>query len=305
MDNLLGLLFSFLWASASTAAKYGFQSQPPLTVLSVRFAIAAAMMLTWSYGIRRNNALPRGKQWPQLAIVGLTNSTFFLGAAWLSLREVSVGLYSLFLATMPFLVAILSSIWLGRRVTRNEWLGIAVAAAGLVIVAAPSLAASTATWHGLALIVVAMLSQAVGSVYLKRAALTLPSTIINTWQLVLGLIFLLPFAVALNGGAVLQVTPELVGGLAWSIVMVSVIANALMFTLQKRDPLRASVWLLLAPVFSYLQAALVLGEPIRAFDVAGAALVVAGLVISGAMDVRRVLRTPARLATDQRASPPR
>ncbi|BCX03659.1 MAG: hypothetical protein KatS3mg053_1597 [Candidatus Roseilinea sp.] len=144
-----------------------------------------------------------------------------------------------------------------------------------------------------------------GSVYLKRSALTLPSTIINTWQLALGLIFLLPFAVALNGDAVLQVTPELVGGLAWSILMVSVIANALMFTLQRRDPLRASVWLLLAPVFSYLQAALVLGEPIRAFDVAGSALVVAGLVISGAVDARRILHAPARPATDQLTAPPR
>ncbi|MFN4293085.1 MAG: DMT family transporter [Thermoflexales bacterium] len=305
MDNLLGLLFVFLWASASTAAKYGFQSQPPLTVLSARFVIAAAMLLTWSYGIRRNGALPSGKQWVQLAIVGLTNSTLFLGAAWLSLREVSVGLYSLFLATMPFLVAVLSRIWLGRRVTRNEWLGIAVAAAGLVIVAAPSLAASAATWQGLGLIAIAMVSQAAGSVYLKRTALTLPSAIINAWQLVFGLIFLLPFAVALNGDAVLQVTPELVAGLAWSILMVSAIANALMFTLQKRDPLRASVWLLLAPVFSYLQAALVLGEPIRAFDVGGAALVVAGLVISGAIDVRRAWRRPTPARADQRASPPR
>ncbi|MCS7055222.1 MAG: DMT family transporter [Thermoflexales bacterium] len=305
MDNLLGLLFVFLWASASTAAKYGFQSQPPLTVLSLRFAIAAAMMLVWSYGIRRNTALPRGHQWGQLAIVGLTNSTLFLGAAWLSLREVTVGLYSLFLATMPFLVAVLSLVWLGRRVTAQEWLGIAVAAVGLIIVAAPSLANSAATWRGLALLVVAMLSQAIGSVYLKWTALTLPSGVINTWQLVLGLIFLLPFAAALNGDAVLQVTPQLVGGLAWSVLMVSVIANALMFTLQKRDPLRASVWLLLAPVFSYLQAALVLGEPIRPFDVVGAALVMAGLAISGAMTVRPLAGVPKRRTADQVAPPPR
>lgn len=305
MDNLLGFLFAFLWASASTAAKYGFQSQPPLTVLSVRFAIAAAIMLAWSYGVRRDGALPRGRQWPQLAIVGLTNSTLFLGAAWLSLRELSVGLYSLFLATMPFLVAVLSRVWLGRRVTRAEWLGIAIAAAGLALVAAPSLADSAATWRGLILVVIAMLSQAVGSVYLKRAALTLPSPIINTWQLALGLIFLLPFAAALNGDAVLRVTPELLGGLAWSILMVSVVANALMFTLQKRDPLRASVWLLLAPVFSYLQAALVLGEPIRPFDVAGAALVVAGLIISGAAGVGRILRAPDRSLVGQAAPPPR
>jgi drug/metabolite transporter (DMT)-like permease len=66
--------------------------------------------------------------------------------------------------------------------------------------------------------------------------------------------------------------------------MVSVVANALLFTMQKRDPLWASTWLLLAPVFSYLQAALVLGEPIGWTDLIGSALVVAGLVISGATE---------------------
>jgi drug/metabolite transporter (DMT)-like permease len=284
MDVLLGLVFSFLWASASTAAKYSFQGQPPLTILSVRFAVAGALMMAWHYGLRRDGALPRGRQWGQLAIVGLTNSTLFLGAAWLGLREVPVGLYSLFLATMPFQVAILARVWLGRRATRREWLGIAVAAIGLAIVAAPSLARSTATLSGLLLVIIAMVSQAVGAVYLKRAALELPSGMINAWQLLIGLGFLLPFAAALDGGAGLRPTPQMISGLAWSIVMVSVVANALLFTMQKRDPLWASTWLLLAPVFSYLQAALVLGEPIGWTDLIGSALVVAGLVISGATE---------------------
>jgi drug/metabolite transporter (DMT)-like permease len=297
LDTLLGLLFVFLWASASTAAKVGFAGQPPLTVLSLRFAIAGAMMLVWTYGIRRNNPLPHGRQWGQLAIIGLTNSTLFLGAAWLALRQVSVGMYSLFLATVPFLVAILSSVWLKRPVTRNEWLGILVAAGGLAVVAVPSLQNSAATLPGLALLAVAMLAQAVGSVYLKRVNLALSSTIINTWQMLLGLIFLLPVAVALNNGVALVITPNLVAGLTWSIVMVSVVANVLLFNLQKRDPLRASTWLLLAPIFSYLQAALVLGEPIRLFDVAGAALVVAGLVVSGTINLTSLRRKETKSAS--------
>lgn len=292
MDTLLGLIFVFLWASASTAAKVGFAGQPPLTVLSLRFAIACAMMMAWTYLIRRHNARPRGAEWKQLAIIGLTNSTLFLGAAWLALRQVSVGMYSLFLATMPFLVAILSSLFLGRSITRNEWLGILIATAGLAVVAVPSLQNSTATWLGIVLLAIAMISQAVGSVYLKRTGLTMPSTTINAWQLLFGLLFLLPAAGALNGGATLQITPQLVAGLAWSIVMVSVVANALLFTLQKRDPLRASTWLLLAPIFSYLQAALVLGEPIRPFDLVGSALVVAGLVVSGTIKLASLRRRP-------------
>jgi drug/metabolite transporter (DMT)-like permease len=292
LDTLIGLLFVFLWASASTAAKLGFAGQPPLTVLSLRFAIACAMMMAWTYLIRRHNARPRGVQWKQLAIIGLTNSTLFLGAAWLALRQVSVGMYSLFLATMPFLVAILSSLFLQRSITRSEWLGIVIATCGLAVVAVPSLQDSTATWLGIALLAVAMISQAIGSVYLKRTGLTMPSTTINAWQLLFGLIFLLPAAAALNNGATLQITPNLVIGLAWSIVMVSIVANALLFTLQKRDPLRASTWLLLAPIFSYLQAALVLDEPIRIYDLAGSVLVVVGLVVSGTINFDSLRRRP-------------
>jgi drug/metabolite transporter (DMT)-like permease len=64
--------------------------------------------------------------------------------------------------------------------------------------------------------------------------------------------------------------------------------------MQKRDPLWASTWLLLAPVFSYLQAALVLGEPIGWTDLFGSGLVVAGLIISGATRGQTSEKTEAR-----------
>jgi drug/metabolite transporter (DMT)-like permease len=48
------------------------------------------------------------------------------------------------------------------------------------------------------------------------------------------------------------------------------------------------MWLFLNPVSGYALAALVLGETIRPTDVMGLALVMAGLVISGVIDVRRL-----------------
>lgn len=45
--------------------------------------------------------------------------------------------------TQPIVVAILSVVWLRERPTRRQWLGIAIAMAGALIVAAPDLAVST------------------------------------------------------------------------------------------------------------------------------------------------------------------
>ncbi len=280
MDTLLGLLFVFLWSSASTATKLATAQAAPLTVLCARFAIAAPAILASAHLLRRQR-LPIGAEWRHLAVIGIANSTLFLGASWLGLRETPVGLYSLFIASNPFLVAVMSSVWLGRQVTRAEWVGISLAALGIAVVAVPLIDQRSASPGGVALLVVAMLSYSAGSVYLKRCTLALPPTTMNGWQMLLGLLPLLPLAGALDGGQGVPFTPVVVGSLLWLIVMVSFLANALLFRLQQRDPLRASAWLLLSPIISYAQAAIVLGEPVRWTDALGAGMVIAGLALAG------------------------
>ena len=114
----------------------------------------------------------------------------------------------------------------------------------------------------------------------------LSGRILNGWQIAIGGIFLFPFAAALNGPTLPTVTPNLVVGLTWSVIAISIIGIILWFYLLKKDPVRANMWMFLTPVFGYLQAAVVLGEHIRVTDIIGTAFVLLGLVVSGTIELR-------------------
>ncbi|MBN8620471.1 MAG: DMT family transporter [Anaerolineae bacterium] len=292
METLIGLLFAFLWASGAIAAKVGFRGSPPLTILDARFFIAGSLMLLLNYGLRRSSPLPKRSDWKHLTVLALTNSTIYLGLSWLALQQISAGVLNLFIACNPFLVALFSGLWLGRKVTRQEWLGMLVSAAGLLLATLPTLLDSQAGLGGLIMAAVAMLTYSLGSVYFKWAKVELPGIILNTWQLSIGAVLLLPFAIISNGPTLPQVTPDLIAGLGWSVIAISILAVILWFHLLNKDPVRANMWLFLSPVFGYLQAAVVLHEGIRVTDILGTLLVLLGLVVSGTFDLRSLL--PAR-----------
>jgi drug/metabolite transporter (DMT)-like permease len=286
VDTAIGLLFAFIWASGPIAAKYGFLGSQPLTILEARFFFAALIMLTLNYGIQRNNPLPKRSDWKHIVVLALTNSTIYLSMCWLAIQQIPAGMLNLFIACNPFLVAIFSSIWLKRKVTRQEWLGMVVSFAGLAIATAPSLVDSQATVAGIIMAIIAVVTYAFGSVYFKWAKVDLSGRILNGWQIALGGIFLFPFAAALNGPTLPTITPHLVIGLTWSVIIISIIGLILWFYLLKKDPVRANMWMFLTPVLGYLQAAVVLGEHIRITDIIGTVFVLLGLIVSGTIELR-------------------
>jgi drug/metabolite transporter (DMT)-like permease len=288
LDILLGLLFAILWSSAPIASKIGLHNAAPLTILDIRFVVTAVILMTYVYGIKRTSQRPRGREWLRVTILALCNSTIYLGLAWLSLREISAGVFNLFVASNPFLVAIIASIWLKREVSRREWLGMVISAVGLILATLPLLSSSQATLRGILLVTGSVVTYAIGSVYFKAVRVELTGLVLNAWQITLGAVLLLPFALAMNGDQTVKVTPSLVGALLWVVFGVSIVAVLIWFYLLKRDPVRASMWMFLTPVFGYILAAIVLGEPIHTFDIVGTILVMAGLLVSGVVDVRRI-----------------
>lgn len=286
MDTLLGLIFAFLWSSATVATKFIGRDTAPLTVLAIRFAVAALILLTYMHA-RRREPLPRGVEWRHTAVLGFANSTVFLGASWLAIQQEPVGLYQLFVAAGPFLVAVLSMVWLKRAVIGREWLGMALAALGLALVVAPNIGNSDATPLAVGLTALAVVVNSFGSVYARWSQIKLSPGVLNGWQLVFGLLFVLPLAIGLNAGRPVNVTPAVAAGMLWVIFAVSIGAMMIWFHLVRKDPVRASNWLFLSPVFSYLMGAALLGEPIETYDLLGGALVLAGLIVSGAFNLRR------------------
>ncbi len=279
MKQLLpGLLFSALWASASVATKFGVQSVHPLILANVRFFIAGAGLLLFAYGVqRKKNAWPKGTEWRHLTIFALLNTTIYLGAFVLALKQVSAGIGSLSTATNPLFITLLSAIYLRRRPRLNEVGGLLLGLTGVAVATYPLLQDSYATVEGLLILLLGMISVSAATVYYARVEWRLPNLVINGWQVLLGGILLLPFTLFNADFGASQYDGRFWASVFWLILPVSVAALQLWFYLVRQDAVRASLWLFLCPIFGFLYSSLLMDEPITAYTVVGTGLVIGGL----------------------------
>ncbi|GAB3992086.1 DMT family transporter [Spirosoma daeguense] len=277
-QTLPGLLFAALWASAAVATKFGVQSVPPLILANVRFFIAGGGMLLFAYGVQRlPNAWPTRTEWKRLAIFALLNTTIYLGAFVLALKQVSAGIGSLSTATNPLFIAMLSALWLRRKPRLNEIGGLLLGLVGVAIATYPLLQNSYATVEGLAILLFGMVAVSAATVYYARFDWRLPNLVINGWQVFLGGLQLLPFTLLFADFSAAQYDQRFWTSALWLILPVSVGALQLWFYLVRQDPIRASLWLFLCPIFGFVYAFLLTNEPITSYTIVGTILVIGGL----------------------------
>lgn len=280
MDTVLALVFTVLWASASIAIKFGLQNGPPLVLANLRFVMAGLLLAGWMT-LRRQAWWPAREWWGPLSLVGLLNTTIYLGATFVALQSVSAGLFTLFIACNPFLVALMARGWLHEPVSRARWSGMTLALVGLAIGSWAGVHQGHSTWSGIALGWLGLIAMAVGSVYFQARQIRLPGLVINTWQLLLGALFLIPFTVWYGAGQPVHWTLAWWGALLWLVGAVSIGAMLIWFRLlHTGGAARASLWLFLTPVVGYGLAALFLHEPVTWQDGLAALFVMAGLLVA-------------------------
>jgi probable blue pigment (indigoidine) exporter len=276
-NNIIGLVFAMLWASASVATKLGLQSAQPLIIANVRFFIAGALMLIAAHLFRKYR-LPERDEWLPLLIYGSLNVTIYLGLYVLSMQELSAGVGSLSPAMNPLMISILSGFWMQRAIKRNEWLGLILGIIGVGVVVYPLLAMSYVTTKGLILMALSLLAYSVGTVYYSSRTWRLPTLAINGWQVLLGGICLLPFTFTLTDFTVNHYDSRFWYSVAW-LVFVSIAAVQMWLYLLKIDTVKAALWLYLCPTFGFIYAKILMDEPITVFTIVGTLLVILGLYI--------------------------
>ncbi|MGG3308381.1 DMT family transporter [Paenibacillus lautus] len=284
----IGLLFTVLYASGAIIMKIGLLSASPLTLATLRFLIAGVLLLIFIYGFRKGKyPLPNKREWGVLLLLGLLNTSLFVGLGNLALRTISAGIFNLFLPINPFVFALFSLIFMGKDIRAKEWMGMAVSAIGLFIATYPSLANSHASLSGILLLVLAMVSMAVGSLVFKKANLQLPNLVINAWQVFIGGMIIMIPALFLESGNPVNVDAHLVEYLIWSVFGLSIFSMGLWFYLLKQDAVKANNWLLLNPVAGYILAAIILGEPLTWYSVVATIVVLFGLYLSGNFRIKQ------------------
>ena len=251
------------------------------------FFIAGTLMLLFAYVVKPSvHALPNKKEWKQLVIFALLNTTIYLGAFVLALKQVSAGIGSLSVATNPLFIIVLSAVWLKRKLHWFEAFGVVLGLAGVVMATYPLLKNSFATMQGLLILLAGMVSVSAATVYYAKVKWSLSALVINGWQVLIGGLLLFPFTLIFADFGLSKFNLQFWLSVAWLIIPVSVIALQLWFYLVKLDAVRASLWMFLCPIFGFVYAYLLLNEPITWFTWAGTLLVIAGLYIAQSKKIK-------------------
>ena len=276
-----GIVFSLFWSSSTVATKFAIHSIDLFLLSTVRFLTVSAILLTWFYVIKgRSTPRPGRADLKKLFVLGVLNVAVYMAGFLIAVENVSAGLISLFTASNPLILICLSSLILKRKLRPEELTGMCFACTGLILATIPGWHNMHATAVGLLALMAGIISLSFGSIYFSRAGLSIPKSTVNAWQITFGGLLFIPMTLLRGRPGVVQYNSTLLFSFLWLVGPVSIISYSLWLKMLHRDPVRAGFWLFVTPALGYGLAVLILDEPLTAYGVVGATLVVGGLLYS-------------------------
>jgi drug/metabolite transporter (DMT)-like permease len=270
------LVVYVVWGSTYLAIRIAVETLPPFLSAGVRFGFAGGIVLLalgLSGGFERLRIGVR--ELAATALVGALLLVFGNGFVMLAERDVASGLAALIIASVPLWVVVLRLVH-GERPSR-------VAIGGVAVLVVPQGGASVAVLVGALLLVVASVSWATGSYYSRRLPLPRDLYVSSGYQQLAGGLLLVVAGIAVGEPARFDpsaVRTESVVALAYLAVFGSLVAFTSYSWLLQHAPIsRVATYAYVNPVVAVALGWLVLNESITPTLLAGAAIVVAAVVI--------------------------
>lgn len=275
-DLILALFVVTVWGVNFVAIRWGVDEVAPLLMTALRYLLAA---LPAVFFIRR----------PAVSWTILIGYGFAIGVAQFGLLFVSIklgmpaGLSSLVMQLQAFFTIGLAVLFLGERPSPVQWLGAAVAFAGIGAIALERL--DGAALIPLLMTIAAAFFWGVGNIVTKRAG-QIDMLGFVVWSALVPPIPLLALSLLFEGPGAIPAGMQnltLVG--AGSLLFISYGATLFGYgtwsMLLSRYPAGlVAPFSLLVPIAGIGSAALLLGESISGIEIAGSALVFVGLLLN-------------------------
>ena len=272
-------VFVVIWSTGFIVARYGMPHAPPLGFLTLRYALSVLAFAIWIALSRA--AWPVGRvQWLHLSVTGVLMHAGDLGGVWAAVKSgMGAGTSALIVSLQP----VLTALWLSSRagsgaVDVRQWLGLALGFGGLLLVVGHKLGIGEVTPFNLSLAIVALLSITVGTLYQKHHVKPTDVRTANAVQLGAALLVTAPLALLENG--TWRMHPELVGAMAWSVLVLTLGGSSMLYLLiQRGAAAKVTSLLYLVPPCAAVMAWLLFGEPLSAQALAGIALTAFGVAL--------------------------
>jgi len=272
-------IFVVLWATGFLIAKLGVPYAQPLTLLSLRFVLAAAMMVIVAITMRAS--WPRSwRRLGHIAMIGVLLHAVYLGGCYAAIYAgMPAGMMALIAGFQPILTAALAGPLLAERMRRVQWIGILFGFIGLMMVLWERIVIDLSHPIALLMAVLSLLGITSATIYQKRFCPTFDLRSGVAIQYVAASLVIVPSALWLGVGEI-DWSPTFIFALGWMVVVLSGVSIALLTWMISRGAAsKVSSLFYLTPPLAALGGYFWFDETLSALAVAGMAVIVSGLYL--------------------------
>lgn len=293
-DIALAVALMAAWGINFIAIDIGLDRMPPLLFGAIRFALAAFPALLF---VGRPQVA-----WRWVIIIGLTLGSVKFGLLFAGMAAgMPAGLTSLVLQSQAVFTLVFAVTLMGERPRAGQWIGLAIAASGILVVALRLGAGGP--MGAFALVLGAAAAWGLSNVAMRQAA---PPDMLKfmVWVSAIATVPLAALSLVLEGPPRLDLDLAGVGALVY-IAGVSTLGGFAVWGVLIRRYGAATVapFSMLVPFFGMGSAVLFLGETLHATDLLAGALIIGG-VLYGARSSRTATPAPALSTPPVAAAPP-
>jgi len=275
---VMPVIFVLLWSTGFIVAKFAAPHAPPLTFLLWRYAAAVLVLLPL--------VAISGAPWPRtpaawlhVATVGILLQATYLGGVWWAIAEgMPAGPSALIVGLQPLLTAFLAGA-VGERATVRQWAGLILGFGGVALVLSDRLTLQGVGLAPLLVNVLALAGITAGTLYQKQYCAGIDLRTGSVIQFGASFLVTLPFVLA-SGRVQVHLTAEFWLALAWSVLVLSLVAMALLLTMIRRGRATEVASLMyLTPPATALLAWVLFDEALGAAAWAGVLIAMGGVAL--------------------------
>lgn len=275
-----------LWGSYPAMAKLAFRDFPPVFLTTLRCVIASLFLV--GLLLRSGEATTRGLTPAALRaflVLGVAGLCLSMQLTYVAIYYTTAANVVILSAATPVMVAVVARVYLGERLHRMQWAGVAASAFGVILIITNGRLAALRVDElraGDFINLVSIGGWTAYTVYGKRVLGTFSPVLATAGAYVMGTLLLLPISAIT---APFFPAPRLLAPFAWAVVLYQAVAGAVAHVWWYRavevvGASRAAIFMNLQPVVGLALAALLLAEPLTRWQLVGGAFVLAGVALT-------------------------
>lgn len=254
------LALTLMWGLNWPMMKLSLREMTPLYFRALTMSCGALWLFAF-YRARGVAMWPRGRQWRSVVTLGLPNMLGWHAVSILGVKELASGRAAILGFTMPIWTVLISSLFLGERLTRRVAFAAVAVAVTIALLSSVEFSALSGRPIGILWMEIAALLWAVGTLMMRRARLTLPLEALTVWMMLLASACLWLLAWAAEPWPRWQFSDAVWLSLVYSVLINYGFAQIMWANLSRNLPPATSAMSIMAtPVVGTLSATVIVGE---------------------------------------------